>query len=373
MTFLRTRFEWLDVLSAKSSIAAELALKTKLADEIYKTQNKKALNKDAFNLSNNNDHNDILASTIDGLAAKGADLKNLSKLLVDLTSRNTYGTFCEISAYGYLLKGKHDFDIQLPMDGSAILNPHGADLDGLLRLPQEVAFDVKAFGFHEHLVSRLTERLSYDLAPDIVVAQDSWDVPISTLFDLLSTQYEQLVQELRQSRSAARDAIRFVVRTPARVQVSSRELDPGKLARKNADYAFSYAKQFARHKPFILVFVIHPWASGALHVNFYGYVDDFTQALAQITFCQFMADTSPIFDVTKSHASQLLSGILFMNAWAGTPPAEPPLYRLFLNPNAINPLHPASVETLAAPYGDDMTVTKIQCPSAQSDPLRGDM
>jgi hypothetical protein len=360
--FLRTRYEWLDALEARSTVVASLNVKSAAANDVYKAAGQAvSTNKDAFNLANDDDHNDLVATTIDGLAAQGAEHKDLAKLVLDLTSRNTYGTFCELSAYGFLLRGGHDFDIQMPMTGADILNPNGAALDGVMRLPQEVVFDIKAFGFHEHLVARLTERLSQDHSPNTVLAQDSWDVPVSELFALLSTKYIPLSQELQAEGSASRGAIRFEVKPSANVQMTVRELDPQKLAAENAEYAFNYAKQFARHKPFILIFVIHPWVSGALHQNFSGYVDQFTADFAKRTFCEFVADTRPLFDVTMAQASHLLSGILFINAWAGSPGTEQPLYRLFANPHAANPLAPSTISALAAPYGADMAVVMTDC------------
>jgi hypothetical protein len=359
---LRTRHEWLHALEGRSTFVAGLGLKKTASNDVYRgAGHKVSANKDAFNLANSDEHNDVVAATIDGLAARGADPKDLGKLVLDLTSRNTYGTFCELSGYGFLLQGGHEFDIQMPMTGAEILNPNGAALDGVIRLPQEVVFDIKAFGFHEHLVARLTERLSQDLLPDTVLAQDSWDVPVSDLFALLSAQYARLLQELQANRSASRGAIRFEVRPPARVQMTVRELDPEKLAEENAEYAFNYAKQFARHKPFILIFVIHPWVSGALHQNFTGSVDQFTAAFARRTFCQFETEVRPVFGVTMAQAARLLSGILFLNAWAGNPPGEPPLYRLFLNPNAVNPLDPLAVSGLTAPYGANMAAVRTDC------------
>nr|CAD6596488.1 hypothetical protein RKHAN_00312 [Rhizobium sp. Khangiran2] len=360
--FLRTRHEWLDALEARSTVVASLNVKSAAANDVYKAAGQAvSTNKDAFNLANDDDHNDFVGATIDGLAAQGVGPKDLSKLVLDLTSRNTYGTFCELSAYGFLLKGGHDFDIQMSMTGADILNPNGAALDGVIRLPQEVVFDIKAFGLHEHLVARLTERLSQDHSPNTVLAQDSWDVPVSELFALLSTKYMPLLQELQAKGSASRGAIRFEVRPPSRVQMTARELDPLKLAAENADYALNYAKQFATHKPFILIFVIHPWVSGALHQNFLGYVDQFTAAFARRTFCQFVADTRPLFDVTMAQASKLLSGILFINAWVGSPRTEQTIHRLFLNPHAANPLAPSMVSALAAPYGADMDVSWTAC------------
>jgi len=181
----------------------------------------------------------------------------------------------------------------------------------------------------------------------------------------LSSQYKPLLEELRTKRIAPRGGIRFEVKAPAPVQMTERELDPRKLAEENAEYAFNYAKQFARHKPFFLMFVIHPWVSGSLHQNLSGYVDEFTQTFAHRTFCQFNADKRPVFDLAMAEAARLLSGVLFVHAWEGDPPTEPPRYRLFLNPTAKNKPAQASIHAFAAPYGADMAVSEIQCAGSQ--------
>lgn len=360
--FIRTRFEWLDLLAAKSPVVARLDLKGAASNETYKAEGEKACdNKDAFNFASSEHHNAVIAQTIEQLSLRGASDETIRKLVLDLTSRNTYGTFCELSAYAFLLEGNHDFNIQAPVTGADILNPNGSDLDGLLRLPPEEAFfDIKAFGFHEHLVTLLTERLSAEFDPEVVEADESWDVRVSLLFDLLGRNYSVLKEELRANRQAKRGAIRFVLRAPARVRMTVRELDLARLAEENPDYAFRFAKQFARNKPFFLFFVIHPWLSGlSLHLNFGGGVDTFTRSFAHRTFTQFQADQTAVFDVTRGEASRLLSGIVFVDAWAGQPQNPPPRHRCFLNPFAKNKLARSSIEAFARPYGDAIAVVEF--------------
>ena len=361
---VRTRHAWIDALSAQSSTVARLDVKRSVRDEVYKAQGQSlAKNADAFNFAGDLAHNAVVVRTLDSLSARGVADAVLLKWTKDLTSRNTYGTFSELAAYYVLLRSQHPFDVQVPVRGADVLNPNGSDLDGRLRMPGqiEVYFDVKAFGFHEHLVELLTKRLSEDLKPELVQAEDSWDVPVSAVFELLRGEaYGELRDELMQARSARRHAIRFVVKPPARIRTSVRELDPERLAETNADYAFRYAKQFVRNKPFLLIFVVHPWVSGAtLNVNVGGYVDQFTKALARRTFTQFADDTTPVFDVTRWEASRLISGLVFLDAWAGNPPTELPRYRCFPNPNAKNGLPQSWWNTLAHPYGSDMVIVDV--------------
>lgn len=351
--FIYTRHEWMDVLASKSSVIAKLDLKRLTSNDVYKIKGQKICdNKDAFNFANSDEHNGMIARLVEYLASRGASKELIQKLIVDLTSRNTYGSFCELAAYEFLRKGNHDFEVQVPLGGADILNPNGADLDGLIKLPERLLFDIKAFGFNEHLVTLLTERLSDDLKPGTVTAEDSWDIPVALLFDLLGKDYKTLLDELRAHNQARRAAVRFVLRPPARMRVTTRVDSSERLADQNPDYAFRYAKQFARNEPFFLFFVIHPWFSGiSKHHNFGGATDRFTKRFACGTFQNYLNDTHPIFDLTMGAVSKLLTGIVFINAWEGDPPAPLPRYRCFLNKFAINRLPSSAITNLAAPYG----------------------
>jgi len=358
---IRSRYQWLAELSSKSEAIRNLCVKDDVSDIVYKTKNNSAVNADAFNFSNSLDHNNVVIDTIENLATKGTPSVTLKKFIIDLTSQITYGTFAELSAYHFLLKGKHQFDIQVPMDGSSILNSNGSDLDGFLQLPEKLFFDVKGFGFLDHLVKRLTDRLSENLTPDIVVAQNSWDVSMELLTDLLGKDYTTLHKELQQKGKATRDKIEFSMRAKQRIQITERVINPELAARENRNYIFRFAKQFTRCEPFFLIFVIHPWFSGQLHINFVDSLDTFTKEFATQAFCTFESDTQLLFGITRADVARLLSGIIFVDAWEGTTSTKEPRYRLFLNPNATNKPKPESVAAFAAPYNGDITTIKVAC------------
>lgn len=360
---LRTRYQWLAELSSRSGTIANLNIANAVSDDVYRADGQNtAANADAFNLSNSAEHNEAVINTIDELKTTGASESTLKKFIIDLTSQNTYGTFSELSAYRFLQIGKHKFDIQVRMDGSQVLNANGSDLDGIVRLPEEIYFDIKGFGFLDHLVNRLTKRLSNDLAPKLAVAEDSWDVPAELLNDLLGKQYGPLLKELQNKNEAIRDSIKFSVRTQQQIQITEREINPEELARQNAEYAFRFCKQFVRNKPFFLVFVLHPWFSGSLHVNFDSSLDIFTTEFSKQIFCHFESDNQKIFGLSRAAIARLLSGIVVIDAWEGKSQSEPPLYRLFLNPNATNKPKANSIQTFAAPYGSNIIVKEIKCP-----------
>ncbi|WP_026381964.1 hypothetical protein [Afifella pfennigii] len=318
----KTRYDWISTLEGLSAEIAKLNLKSSVADEPYWDSTAgKALDKDAYNLSGCADHNGAIARWIDGLVRMGVDTAQIRKALTDLTSRNVYGTFSELAVYGTLLDYGLPFEVQIAATAKDILNPNGSDLDGRLDLPAPILFDIKAFGLQEHLVGRLTEKLSADLAPDFVAVEGSKDVPLELLSRLLSSDYGALKSELAANRKADRDALEFRLRPPSHIQTTVQTLDPYLLAEQNADYAFRFAKQFARRKPFLLVFVIHPWLGGlSLSVNFAEYTDIFARAFARRSFMQFAKDRKTrLFGMTRGTASKLLSGLMFVDCPGSAP------------------------------------------------------
>jgi hypothetical protein len=148
--------------------------------------------------------------------------------------------------------------------------------------------------------------------------------------------------------SKGRLRIRLVPKQP--VTVSMRHADPYCLAKENALLPFKYAKQFTRNKPFILIFVVHPWFNaGSIHIDFAGVDTAFTRSLARRAFMQFSTDSTCLNSicpdvpsgVTLADASRLLSAIFFVNVWPLE--ADPTITRpmpswLYLNPRATHRL-----------------------------------
>src|SRR5262245_13848519 len=79
-SYMRARYEWLDALSAKSSVIKDLGVKNDVSDALYKAAGtKSSVNADAFNLSNSDEHNQAVIDTIEQLSAKGAQPAALKK------------------------------------------------------------------------------------------------------------------------------------------------------------------------------------------------------------------------------------------------------------------------------------------------------
>lgn len=346
-----TRFDWINDLSTLSPAVSSLNLTAELPDELYwDAANKRALNMDAFNLSSCAVHTQAIAGWLQGLANLGIGADLLKKFVTDLTSRNTYGTFSELAAYGMLLRYELPFSIQIPASARDILNPNGSDLDGRINLPDAILFDVKAFGLQTHRIELLTERLQKDFPKQFVAVEGTHSVPMTTLQDLLGRGYKSLTAELMQKGHVAHDGLTFTLRSIKQVQTTVWSLDPYEFAEKNADYAFNYAKQFAKREPFILVFVLHPWlGASTLTTNFSGYLDVFTRSFARRSFFEFRRDrANHHYGKTRAAASRYLSGIMFVNAWAGPSEDQDDTVRLFLNPFARRPISPLNVSALDA-------------------------
>jgi hypothetical protein len=305
---------------------------------------------DAFSLANDDDHNRAFARCFDTLSEKGVEGATLLKYLTDLTSgRNTYGTASELLVYLWLMDQKVPFDIQIPVAGTHVLNPQGSDLDGKLIAPSDVFFDVKGFGFQEALVDRLKKKLETDIPGKWVAIEGCWDVSAEDFQELLQRKhYDQLLADLAEKKAVTRGLLQFIVRDRRAVQVSHRYSDPYQFAQENSEYVFRFAKQFCRREPFVLILAHHPWFGGlSLNSDFAGSTSTFTRAFARRTFIQHLRDTSSVYDVTKGEASKLISGIAFLNISQipGTSDRGRTL-RLFLNPNATNPVSGLTVDML---------------------------
>jgi hypothetical protein len=355
---IRKRHQWIDHLASNSSLIAEMDLKSKHGDAVYKSVGEVlARNKDAFNLANNSAHNSFIAATLDRLSQAGIPKDTLGTLVGELIGRNAFGAFSELAVSAFLLDGDLFFELQMPTSMSDVLNPNGSKLDGSFRLFQDIAFDVKSFGFHEHLVSRLVEKLSFDVKPMQVKAEESWDVTIELMEQLLGRPgYNQLLLELLEKNFARRQSMTFRIHPAVPVQVSHRTIDPYRHAEINASYAFRFARQFTHSKPFVLFFVTHPWVGGGLvDQNFQGFADRFTRAFARRTFMQFRHEDKPFHNRTLGEVSRLLSGIIFVDGWQGEE-ANSLRYRCYFNPFATHPISSGSQHMLAQIYRRSLSV-----------------
>ena len=340
----QTRHDWWHDLAGRSAFIASLSVPP---DEPYwdLTTNQE-INADAYNLSGCTTHNAAIARWVDGLLAEGVSPSQIEKLLVDLTSRNTYGAFSELAAYGLLLDATIPFGIQIPMKGSAILNPNGTNLDGELRIGNSVYFDIKAFGLHEHLSKQLGRRLSAQFPTNFVAISGSSDLGVEDMTSLLGKDFRLLVAELAANRWAQRGKLDIRLQPKRCIQSTTRSAHPYELAENNADYAFRFAKQFVRRKPFILIFVIHPWLGGLrLSTNFASDAEIFMRSFARRTFIQFRKDRSKVFNLSRGAVSRLLSGIMFINA-SQQQSGQATAHVLFLNPYAKNPMSDLTREQL---------------------------
>ncbi|TXC73365.1 hypothetical protein FSZ31_00960 [Sphingorhabdus soli] len=331
-----TRYEWWKDLAGRSSTIAGLPVP---ADEDYWDHaTNQAVNAVAYNLSGCEDHNTSIARWADMMANRGVPLRQIEKLLVDLTSRNTYGAFSEIAAYGLLLDSDISYRMQVPMRGTAILNPNGSDLDGVLEISTPVYFDVKSFGLHEYLAEELRRKLTPIFTSNFVSIGGSVDVGVNVLSDLLGKDFKALVAELTSKQKATRNALEIRLDHKRRVQFVTNTANPYEFAKNHAHYAFKFAKQFVRRKPFILVFVIHPWLGGfRLSNNFCNDTEHFMRSFARRTFMQFRSDRSKLLGVTRAAASKLLSGVMFVDAWQ-KPSDKSRNHALYLNPYAKHPM-----------------------------------
>lgn len=344
---INTRLEWWSELARFSPTFAHF---NQPVDEHYWncTENT-AINATAFNLANCQHHTTAIARWIELLLKNGASISVIEKLVIDITSRNTYGAFSELAAYGWLLDSNVPFDIQVPMKGSEILNPNGSDLDGALQITTPVFFDVKAFGLYEQMSNELNNKLTSIFRENFVAIEGSGDSGVGDLQPLLARQgFDLLVNDLKADGRADRAGLKISIVRKRPVQSTVIFQNPYALAENNALHAFRFAKQFVRTQPFILIFVLHPWLGAfRLTTNFTGDADKFTRSFARRTFMQFRDDQTDVFGLPRSDVAGLLSGMLFIDG-SQLVQKDTKSHRFFLNPYATNPLPRPSRDRLAS-------------------------
>jgi hypothetical protein len=337
---ISTRYGWIEQLAARSLPIAHMQLDHRLTNA--------DLDAEAFNLANDPGHEDVVIGTMECLlSTKASSAQEASSLLTDIICGNTYGSFAELAAYGWLMRCQLKITTQIRMTPADILGANDAIIDGLVD-HCGFYFDIKAFGFHGRLARRLKERLESELPGESVYLEESWDLSID-LFSQLIRDARAIASELKTKRSIKVGTHHILAKAPELVNISSRIISPYLLAQENASYPFRSANQFTRNAPFIAIFVIHPWFNeGAIFSNFAGNDVAFARAFARRAFMQFTHDLRPLNTVCKevgpeitfSDAAKLLSAIIFINAWperhsrdGATMPSA-----VYLNPRATHPL-----------------------------------
>jgi hypothetical protein len=363
MTFtesrIKKRHEFIAELAAQSSAIGAMALKKCITEA--------PLGSEAFNLANCAAHRRLIVRAIEELISNGfSSIDSVRNLLANVIRGNTYGAFAELAGYEWIMRCQVRFQAHTLLAASDVLGTGGSTLDGRIE-HGGIYFDIKAFGFHGYLANRLKDRLEKELPGEQVFLEESWDLSYAAFSQLISDA-PAIAADLKQKRFLQKGRLRLRVDVPKPVTVSSRLVEPYRLARENALYPFIDAHQFTRYHPFILLFVFHPWFNfNAIHNDFSGVDTCFTRSLARRAFMQFSQDTRLLSTVcTKADptslladATRLLSAIFFVNVWPeDADPAVPRLPSwLYLNPRATHRYIPVglfrSVYTLIDDFSND--------------------
>jgi hypothetical protein len=372
MTRIESKHQWVDLLAGLNPIIGSLNLK-KGADVLYvETVDSVPVfhDSDAYNLSNSDPHNQMIARVATVLHASLGD-GPLRHALGELMYRKTYGAFCELAVYDWMARGGISVKPQIAMLPADVINPNGATLDGRMTFPngRDVYFDSKAFGFQDRLVNALKDRLTAEFPGEVVTIGGNFDLPIETVQDLLDYRgFKPLAQDLGTHRFTKRDTLEFTLHNPAPMIVTHATKSARGLARANEDYLFRYAGQFARNAPFMLFLAIHPWFSGLdLQVNFSGYVDTLTQEFVTPLFNNKRNDPTLRDGVPTGDIVKLLSGVVFLDVWPkGITKNIAPSARILLNPGATHRLRKQDFAFLEDSLSDEIRVEEISAGASSS-------
>ncbi len=289
-----------------------------------------------FNFASDRDEIALVGRAAENLPVSQPDLR---KIMTDLLSeQNFYGQLCELAAYDWLRRSDAAFRVQIAQSGADVLNPNGTDLDGMF-VGRDVYFDIKGFGFEAYVREKFRAKLSGMVNKGRILIDSTCDNSVKDIEGAFR-QLKDLTAELQKAGVAKIPKLSWTLRTSTSpLTVETNTADPYWIAEENWYYPFKTSRQFHRNSAFVLIFVFSPRLNGLMSVNFTGSTDVVLRSLARRAFLQTKGDTTPVtkFDsgadpaVTLDRASQLLSGLLFLNftnerAW------------LFLNPRAQHPL-----------------------------------
>lgn len=294
---------------------------------------------------------EMVARAVETLQVSTDDLR---KIMTDLLSeKNHYGQLCELAVYDWLARHDADYSVQVSQSGTDVLNPNGSDLDGMF-VARDAYFDIKGFGFESYVREKFRKKLSKAVGKRILIegSRDNAVKDIESAFHKL----KDLTQALQRGDIAKIPELDWSIRaTTETLSIEAGYSDPFATAEENWYYPFKTARQFHRLKAFVLIFAFSPRFNAMQSVNFSGTAAIALRSLARRAFLQTKGDTTPVskFDagadqaVTLDEASQLLSGLLFVNftddnSW------------LFLNPRAKHLLrkdHVRQIFDFAPPYG----------------------
>lgn len=313
-----------------------------------------SLNSDAINLANCSAHTRLISRALDGLIADPVNAPNdfVLDLLRNLLQRNTYGAFAQLAAYEWLSRCLVNFQPNIQIPAGQALAVNDLILDGRIKFGPY--FDVKAFGFNGRTARKLWDMLQQQFPDEQVTVSGSWDISLMTFRQLIEDT-ASIVDRLRSARYFKEGPLEIHLRKREAVTVSMRQINPYRLARENAEFVFEDAHQFTRNTPFVALYVIHPWFNaGVIHNDIFGMDTILTRSLARRAFMQFSEDLTPLTavsdkaaaNVTMRDASQLLSGIFFINIWpqdADPSIKQKPPSWLYLNPRATHRLEQGSL------------------------------
>lgn len=322
---LKTLHEFISAMEALSPQIASLSLKTKINDRAINQE------RDLYNLANSPDQLERFAKGVDDLVSTSRTTPVVAeRSLIDMLSGRAsqfYGNYCELACYIWLMRNMAEFQTQVALQPSDVLGNTPRDLDGRFT-DVDVVFDIKAAGMQQYLrdefVSKLESRFpSHDVTVDGPMDCKVKDIE-SFAFRMLSTHVAALTAALSGNASAhtviSQLGWSISVRPKSGIRSEIHTVDPYQFAEQNAYYPFKTCRQFRTVGPFVLVFGYSNTMNRALAVNFTGMADIALRSLARRAFLQSGSDLSPASahdavpeSVTMKDASELLSGILFVN------------------------------------------------------------
>lgn len=322
---LKTLHEFISAVEALSPQTASLSLKTKMSDRPIN------LERDLYNLANSAEQLERFARGVDDLVSTSRVTPAVAeRSLIDMLSGRAsqfYGNYCELACYIWLMRNMAEFETQVRLQASEVLGNTPRDLDGRFA-DVDVVFDIKAAGMQQYLRDEFVSKLQPSFPDHDVTVDGPMDCKVKDIESFALSKLPIHRQALTAGLSGKTSAHIVIselgwslsVRPKSGIRSETHTIEPYQFAEQNAYYPFKTCRQFRRAGPFVLVFGYSNTMNRALSSNFAGLADIALRSLARRAFLQFHVDLSPasVHDavpgsVTMKDASELLSGILFVN------------------------------------------------------------
>lgn len=322
---------------------AKFRLEEEISDDV--------LEHELYNFYHNEKQIKKISSLLVFLNKNGKINDDKSKIyLKSLLDRNHYGFLCEIMSLSYLHENNINFNVEVEIQNNLILSKNNVNLDGYID-EFDIYFDIKGFGIQQYARESFNRLISKSFPNKFIMIDGNYDVSYEDIEAYAFTKKQEIICNLQNNNNFYIEELNWKIslsdREERSIHLSTGTINPYQEANNNKNFIFRKSSQFTKNSKFLLICAFDNQFNLTLTTNFAEQTDILTRALARRAFIEFSKSSTKANKLDKkckdkyflSQASQLLSGILFLNFYKNET-------WLYLNPNATHKLTRNNIEQL---------------------------